>query len=64
VLEYLERMASLRGLAEIVVHAQIPAQPFYGHRGYRTEGQVFLAEGVEHVLMRKLLLREAPPDVR
>ncbi len=57
VLESLERMARLRGLAEIVVHAQIPAQPFYARRGYVTEGGQFLEEGVPHVLMRKLLLR-------
>ncbi len=57
VLENLERMARLRGLAEIVVHAQLPAQPFYRNRGYVTEGQTFLEEGVPHVLMRKVLVR-------
>ncbi len=57
VLEYLERMARLRGLAEIVVHAQLPAEPFYRHRGYVAEGDPFALEGVPHVFMRKLLLR-------
>ncbi len=57
VLETLERMARLRGLAEIVVHAQLPAEAFYANRGYVREGGVFLEEGVPHVLMRKLLLR-------
>ena len=56
VLEALERMAALRGLAEIVVHAQLPAEPFYGHRGYAKEGDVFLEEGVPHVRMRKRLI--------
>ncbi len=56
VLEALERMAALRGLAEITVHAQLPAEPFYAHRGYVKEGDVFLEEGVPHVLMRKRLV--------
>jgi predicted GNAT family N-acyltransferase len=57
VLEYLERMAALRGLSEIVVHAQLPAEPFYRNRGYVTEGSQFLDQGVPHVLMRKHLVR-------
>ena len=57
VLENLERMARLRGLAEIVVHAQLPAEPFYRNRGYVTQGDMFLEEGVPHVLMRKVLVR-------
>ncbi len=57
VLEQLERMARLRGLAEIVVHAQLPAERFYRNRGYVTEGEPFPLEGVPHVLMRKLLVR-------
>jgi predicted GNAT family N-acyltransferase len=56
VLEALERMAALRGLREIVVHSQLPAEPFYRKRGYVTEGEQFLEEGVPHVLMRKMLL--------
>jgi predicted GNAT family N-acyltransferase len=57
VLETLERMARLRGLSEIVVHAQLPAEPFFRNRGYVTEGEKFLEEGVPHVLMRKMLVR-------
>jgi predicted GNAT family N-acyltransferase len=57
VLENLERMARLRGLAEIVLHAQLPAVPFFRNRGYVTEGEPFLTEGIQHVLMRKMLLK-------
>jgi predicted GNAT family N-acyltransferase len=57
VLEYLERMASLRGLAEIIVHAQLPAEPFYARHGFVKEGGVFQEQGVPHVLMRKRLPR-------
>jgi predicted GNAT family N-acyltransferase len=57
VLEALERMALLRGLGEIIVHAQLPAEAFYRNRGYAREGEVFKEEGVPHVLMRKKLAR-------
>ncbi|HTP49812.1 MAG TPA: GNAT family N-acetyltransferase [Anaeromyxobacteraceae bacterium] len=57
ILESLERMAALRGLREITVHSQLPAESFYRNRGYVTEGAQFLEEGVPHVLMRKMLVR-------
>jgi predicted GNAT family N-acyltransferase len=55
VLEALERMAELRGLREVMVHSQLPAVGFYSKRGYVTEGEPFLEEGVPHVRMRKIL---------
>ncbi len=57
VLEALERMALLRGISEIMVHAQLPSEPFFRSRGYVTEGAAFQEHGVQHVLMRKLLAR-------
>jgi predicted GNAT family N-acyltransferase len=57
VLESLERMAKLWGLADLVVHAQLPAESFYRNRGYATEGAPFEDQGVPHVLMRKHLGR-------
>ena len=54
-LEHLERMARLRGVAELIVHAQLPAEPFYRNRGFVREGEVFQDQGVPHVLMRKRL---------
>jgi predicted GNAT family N-acyltransferase len=55
VLDQLERMARLRGVAELAVHAQLPAESFYEHRGFVREGSVFEDQGVPHVLMRKRL---------
>ncbi len=55
VLDALEHMAALRGLRELTVHSQLPAESFYRNRGYVTEGEQFLEEGVPHVLMRKVL---------
>jgi predicted GNAT family N-acyltransferase len=49
----LERMAALRGLKELVLASQLPSEPFFKRRGYRREGDVFLDEGVPHVVMRK-----------
>jgi predicted GNAT family N-acyltransferase len=58
VLGALERMARLRGIAEVYVHSQIPAQRFYRGCGYETQGDVFQEFGVPHIRMRKLLLPE------
>lgn len=56
VLDALERMAALQGLRELVVHAQIPAIPFYARRGFAADGEQFLEQGVPHVRMRKTLV--------
>jgi len=55
VLDALERMASMRGWTEIIVHSQLPSESFYRNRGYVREGEPFLDQGVPHVLMRKKL---------
>jgi predicted GNAT family N-acyltransferase len=55
VLDALERMATLRGVSEIIVHSQLPAEAFYRNRGFVREGEPFLDQGVPHVLMRKKL---------
>ena len=57
VLEALERMASMRGISELTVNSQIPAESFYKNRGYVRASDVFLDQGVPHVLMRKSLVR-------
>jgi predicted GNAT family N-acyltransferase len=56
VLEALERMAAMRGLRELVVHSQLPAEPFYRNRGFARDGAPFVDQGVPHVAMRKLLV--------
>jgi predicted GNAT family N-acyltransferase len=55
VIDALERMAVLRGIAEVVLHAQLASVKFFEHRGYTQEGEVFKEEGVPHVKMRKVL---------
>ncbi len=57
VLESLERMAALRGISELTVNSQLPAEVFYQHRGFARVGEVFLDQGVPHVVMKKSLVR-------
>ncbi len=56
VLGALERMASMRGILELTVNSQLPAEAFYRNRGFVRASDVFLDQGVPHVLMRKSLL--------
>jgi predicted GNAT family N-acyltransferase len=55
VLEALERMAAMRGLADVVVASQLPAESFYRNRGFARQGEPFLDQGVPHVMMKKTL---------
>jgi predicted GNAT family N-acyltransferase len=55
VLEALERMARLRGISELTVNSQLPAESFYRNRGFVRVGEAFLDQGVPHVVMRKPL---------
>ncbi len=49
----LEGEARRRGLAEVVLHAQVPVIPFYERLGYTAEGDVFLEAEIPHRLMRR-----------
>lgn len=55
VLEALERMAAMRGISELAVNSQLPAESFYAKRGYQRVGGVFLDQGVPHVVVKKIL---------
>ncbi len=55
VLEALERMAAMRGLTDLVVASQLPAESFYRNRGFVRQGEVFLDQGVPHVMMKKTI---------
>ncbi len=55
VLEALERMAAMRGLTDLVVASQLPAEAFYANRGFARQGEPFLDQGVPHVMMKKTL---------
>jgi predicted GNAT family N-acyltransferase len=57
VLEALERMAAMRGISDVTVNSQLPAEAFYKNRGFTRIGDVFLDQGVPHVVMKKTLTR-------
>ncbi len=55
VLDALERMAAMRGLTDLLVASQLPAEAFYGKRGFARQGEVFADQGVPHVMMKKTI---------
>lgn len=50
-----EAEARTRGAEQMVMRAQIRAEPFYATNGYTREGEVFMDAGIEHIAMRKRL---------
>jgi predicted GNAT family N-acyltransferase len=50
-----EDEARARDAEQMVLHAQIGAEPFYAAHGYAREGEVFFDAGIEHIAMRKRL---------
>jgi predicted GNAT family N-acyltransferase len=54
-LRALMREARRRGLAEVVLNAQVTAVPFYERHGFRTEGLPYDDAGIEHITMRRRL---------
>jgi predicted GNAT family N-acyltransferase len=55
VLAELERQAALRGLPEVVLHAQVSARGLYDRAGYTAVGEQFVEVGIVHVTMRRRL---------
>jgi len=50
-----EEEARARGAREMLLNAQLPAEPFYTSHGYQAEGEKFVEAGIEHIAMRKAL---------
>lgn len=55
VMQALEALAKERGLTKAKLHAQTQAEPFYRKLGYETVSDIFLEEGIPHVVMVKRL---------
>ncbi len=51
----LEGEARKKGIAGILLHAQVSAMDFYRGRGYQPEGAIFEEAGMPHLLMKKRL---------
>lgn len=54
-LEALLAEARRQGMAEVFLHAQTHAIPFYERAGFTTEGEVFMDAGIPHRQMRRSL---------
>lgn len=57
-MEAVTARARVRGCAEIELHAQLTALPFYEALGYVAEGPVFDEAGIDHRSMRLALPRD------
>jgi predicted GNAT family N-acyltransferase len=52
---YAEAEATMRGFAEMILHARNSAVHFYASIGYVAEGDFFEEAGIPHIFMRKKL---------
>ena len=48
-----EAIATARGFAEVVLHAQVAVAGFYRRLGYVEQGDLFDEAGIPHIAMRK-----------
>lgn len=55
-LEALLDYARSKQYSEVIVHAQVQAEPFYRRFGFEEEGEHFMDAGIPHVAMRLSLL--------
>jgi len=54
----LHQEAKNRGIAKVWLGSQVRATEFYENLGYKTEGEVFVEAGIDHIRMA-MLLRES-----
>lgn len=53
ILNALEEIAREKGILSLKLHAQTHAENFYSKAGYVTKSDVFMEEGIPHVVMMK-----------
>lgn len=53
IIEALEEIAAEKGLSQVKLHGQTQAEAFYKKLGYQTSSDVFMEDGIPHVLMVK-----------
>ncbi|MDO6848980.1 GNAT family N-acetyltransferase [Priestia megaterium] len=52
----LEQAAKKEGLTQAKLHGQVQAESFYRKLGYKTSSDVFMEDGIPHVIMKKEFL--------
>lgn len=55
IINTLEEIAEERGALQVKLHGQTQAEGFYKKLGYRTSSNIFLEDGIPHILMLKKL---------
>ncbi|MFC7686398.1 GNAT family N-acetyltransferase [Ureibacillus sp. GCM10028918] len=55
IIKALEEIAVERGASQVKLHGQTHAEGFYKNLGYQTKSDVFMEDGIPHVLMGKEL---------
>ncbi|WP_042348990.1 GNAT family N-acetyltransferase [Bacillus massiliigorillae] len=53
IIKKLEELAKANQLSKVKLHGQTQAEGFYRKLGYSTNGEVFMEDGIPHVLMLK-----------
>ena len=53
IIKALEEIAEEQGAAQVKLHGQTHAEGFYKKLGYRTVSDVFMEDGIPHILMLK-----------
>lgn len=54
----LEKIADQKGLSQVKLHGQTHAEGFYQKLGYRTSSDVFMEDGIPHIVMIKEITRK------
>lgn len=53
IVEKLEQLAIEKGIENVKLHGQTHAEMFYKRLGYKTASEVFMEDGIPHILMIK-----------
>lgn len=53
IVEKLEQLAIEKGIEKVKLHGQTHAEMFYKRLGYKTASEVFMEDGIPHILMIK-----------
>jgi len=57
IIKALEEIAKEQGASKVKLHGQTHAEGFYKKLGYRTSSDVFIEDGIPHILMLKELTK-------
>ncbi len=55
IIQTLEEIAAEKGIARVKLHGQTHAENFYKKLGYETASEMFMEDGIPHILMTKEL---------